>query len=43
MDERLVLTLASRWYEGRPLLKADLGGEPAYQQALGVTLCIETE
>lgn len=42
-DEALVLTLSSRWYEGRPLLKADLAGEPAYQQALGVTLSVDAE
>jgi exopolyphosphatase/guanosine-5'-triphosphate,3'-diphosphate pyrophosphatase len=39
--DALTVTLSARWYEGRPLLKADLGGEPAYQQALGVALAIE--
>jgi exopolyphosphatase/guanosine-5'-triphosphate,3'-diphosphate pyrophosphatase len=38
--EALTVTLSARWYEGRPLLKADLGGEPAYQQALGVALTV---
>lgn len=42
-DDTLALVLSARWYEGRPLLKADLGGEPAYQQALGIALAIEAE
>ena len=37
----LVLTLAARWYDGRPLLKADLQGEQAYFPGLGMTLEIE--
>ena len=40
--ESLVLTLAERWYEGRPLLKADLQGEQAYFPGLGVGLDIES-
>ncbi|HZX81141.1 MAG TPA: Ppx/GppA phosphatase family protein [Lysobacter sp.] len=40
-DDHLVLTLASRWYEGRPLLKADLQGEQAYFPGLGIALEIE--
>ncbi|MFZ5657647.1 MAG: exopolyphosphatase [Pseudomonadota bacterium] len=41
--DSLTLTLSARWFEGRPLLKADLGGEPAYQQALGITLAVAAE
>ena len=37
----LVLTLAARWYDRRPLLKADLQGEQAYFPGLGMTLEIE--
>ena len=39
--ETLVLTLSGRWFEARPLLKSDLGGEPAYMQALGISLQVE--
>ena len=41
--DRLVVVLCARWYAARPLLKSDLGGEPAYQQALGIELVIEAE
>ncbi len=40
-DDRLGLMLCERWYAARPLLKSDLGGEPAYQKALGIELTIE--
>ena len=38
----LTLTLASRWLEARPLLKADLEGEPDDIAPLGVELHIHT-
>jgi exopolyphosphatase/guanosine-5'-triphosphate,3'-diphosphate pyrophosphatase len=41
--QRLVLTLASRWLDGRPLLKADLRTEQGYFEGLGIELAIETQ
>ena len=34
----LLLTLSRRWLEARPLLHADLGGEPDDMAGLGITL-----
>ncbi|UHQ21110.1 exopolyphosphatase [Lysobacter sp. KIS68-7] len=39
--DTLVLTLDKRWFEQRPLLRQDLGGEPDYIAGLGVTLRVE--
>lgn len=39
---RLVLTLAADWFAERPLLRADLRGEQAYIEGLGITLEIAT-
>jgi exopolyphosphatase/guanosine-5'-triphosphate,3'-diphosphate pyrophosphatase len=41
--ERLVLTLAERWLDGRPLLKADLRTEQGYFGGLGMELVVETQ
>ncbi|GAB2513315.1 Ppx/GppA phosphatase family protein [Lysobacter humi (ex Lee et al. 2017)] len=41
--QRLVVTLSRRWYEARPLLRADLGGETPYMEALGIELQVEAE
>jgi exopolyphosphatase/guanosine-5'-triphosphate,3'-diphosphate pyrophosphatase len=41
--DRLVLTLASRWLDGRPLLKADLRTEQAYFEGLGMELVVATQ
>jgi exopolyphosphatase/guanosine-5'-triphosphate,3'-diphosphate pyrophosphatase len=39
--DALVLILDKRWYEQRPLLRQDLGGEPDYMAGLGITLRID--
>jgi exopolyphosphatase/guanosine-5'-triphosphate,3'-diphosphate pyrophosphatase len=41
--DALVLALARRWYEARPLLRADLGSEPPYLAAIGIELRIDAE
>lgn len=41
--DRLTLTLAHRWFEARPLLKADLESEPDDIARLGIALQIRTE
>ncbi|MGY0798039.1 Ppx/GppA phosphatase family protein [Lysobacter sp. A286] len=38
----LTLTFAQRWLQARPLLRADLDGEPDDIAALGITLSVET-
>ena len=37
----ITLTLSKRWLDARPLLKADLLGEPDDMAGLGITLRIE--
>ena len=39
--DTLVLKLDKRWFEQRPLLRQDLGGEPDYIAGLGVTLRVD--
>ncbi|HZH43230.1 MAG TPA: exopolyphosphatase [Lysobacter sp.] len=39
--DRLTLTMARRWLDARPLLRADLDGEPAAIAALGVELRLD--
>ncbi|WP_133501532.1 exopolyphosphatase [Cognatilysobacter terrigena] len=39
--DRLVLTLSARWFDGRPLLKADVRAEQDYFGALGIELVID--
>jgi exopolyphosphatase/guanosine-5'-triphosphate,3'-diphosphate pyrophosphatase len=41
--ERLQLALAERWLRARPLLRADLAGEPDDMLGLGVTLKLAAE
>ncbi|MEG3050313.1 MAG: exopolyphosphatase [Thermomonas sp.] len=41
--ERLQLTLAERWLRARPLLRADLDGEPEDMLGLGVVLKLSAE
>ncbi len=40
--DRLTLTLDGRWFDARPLLRADLEDEPAKITALGLTLRLQT-
>jgi exopolyphosphatase/guanosine-5'-triphosphate,3'-diphosphate pyrophosphatase len=40
--DSLTVTLARRWLEARPLLKADLGGEPEIVERIGIGLRFET-
>jgi exopolyphosphatase/guanosine-5'-triphosphate,3'-diphosphate pyrophosphatase len=40
---RLVLTLPKRWLDARPLLRADLAGEPEPLATLGIDLIIEAD
>ena len=40
--DRLVLTLDARWFDARPLLRADLEDEPAKITALGIALRLQT-
>lgn len=37
------LTLSKPWLHSRPLLEADLGGEPAYMEALGIRLSVTAQ
>ena len=41
--KRLTLTMDARWFDARPLLKADLEDEPAKINALGIALRLRTE
>ena len=41
--ERLALTLDKRWLQTRPLLRADLEGEPDDMQGLGISLKLATD
>jgi exopolyphosphatase/guanosine-5'-triphosphate,3'-diphosphate pyrophosphatase len=41
--DQLSLTLPSRWLEQRPLLRADLDGEPADMAGLGIQLATQTD
>ena len=41
-DDALTITLSGRWLDARPLLKADLVGEPAMVERIGVALRFET-
>ena len=41
--DQLTLTLAHRWFDARPLLKADLESEPDSIAPLGIRLRIDTE
>jgi len=40
--DRLTLTLDERWFDARPLLKADLDDEPAKIAPLGISLRLQT-
>jgi exopolyphosphatase/guanosine-5'-triphosphate,3'-diphosphate pyrophosphatase len=40
---RLVLNLPKRWLDARPLLRADLAGEPEPLASLGIDLIIEAD
>ena len=41
--QQLTLTMDARWFDARPLLKADLEDEPGRIAALGITLRLRTE
>ena len=41
--ERLTLSLDKRWLQARPLLRADLEGEPEDMLGLGVQLRLATD
>ncbi len=41
--DRLTLTLDERWFDARPLLKADLDDEPAKIAPLGLSLRLQTQ
>ena len=41
--ERLTLTLDKRWLQARPLLRADLDGEPVDMLGLGVQLRLASD
>ena len=41
--DALTLVLDKKWVESRPLLRADLAGEPDYIAGLGVTLRVEAD
>ncbi|MFT3896559.1 MAG: Ppx/GppA phosphatase family protein [Thermomonas sp.] len=41
--DQLSLTIPARWLEQRPLLRADLDGEPADMAGLGIQLAIQTD